>query len=162
MEVFVNDPGLKSLVSAHSFVQGMRPDHLNFLLKCAQLVTFAPNELIFEEREPANQFYLIEQGKVALEAHDLADGTAIIQELGPDEALGWSWLFPPYVWHFRARAVEPTTAIVLSGAHLLVRAEQDHDFGYELMKRVAKIVMNRLQSTRRELLAHRTEAVCPP
>jgi hypothetical protein len=42
--------------------------------------------------------------------------------------------------------------IVLDGAHLLSMAEAHHDFGYELMKRVAQVVIQRLQSTRRQLL----------
>ena len=66
--------------------------------------------------------------------------------------LGWSWLFPPFVWHFRARALDPTTVIVLDGAHLLVACHQNHEFGYELMKRVGQVVIERLQATRKQLL----------
>ena len=152
---------LEPLVSAHSFVQGMRPEHINVLLDCAEVVTFQPGQLVFKEGEPANELYLIEEGRIALEAHEPADGTVIVQVLGADEAMGWSWMLPPYVWHLRARVIEPTTAIALSGAHLLVRAEKDHEFGYELMKRVATIVMHRLQAARRQLLAHQVEHLAP-
>lgn len=152
---------LQCVVSAHSFVQGMRPEHLNVLLDCAQVVTFEPGQMIFKEGEPADELYLIEKGRVALEAHEPADGTVTVQMLGADEAMGWSWMLPPYVWHLRARVLEPTTAIALSGAHLLVRAEKDHEFGYELMKRVASIVMHRLQAARQQLLAHQQDALTP-
>ena len=47
---------------------------------------------------------------------------------------------------------EPTTAVVVSGAHILVAAEKDHDFGYDLMKRVAQVVIHRLQATRERIL----------
>jgi CRP-like cAMP-binding protein len=147
---------LKALLSAHSFVQGMRPEHVQVLFDCAKIVTFQPGQTIFKEGEPANEFYLIEKGRVELEAHEPADGTVIVQMLGADDAMGWSWMLPPYVWHLRARVIEPTTAIALSGAHLLVRAENDHEFGYDLMKRVATIVMHRLQAARRQLLLHQT------
>ena len=66
--------------------------------------------------------------------------------------LGWSWLFPPFAWNFQARAVEPTEVIALSGGHLLSSAERGHEFGYELMKRVAQVVIKRLQSARKQLL----------
>jgi CRP/FNR family cyclic AMP-dependent transcriptional regulator len=72
--------------------------------------------------------------------------------------LGWSWLFPPFAWHFRARALEPTNAIVLNGAHLLIAAERKRDFGYELMKRVAQVVIHRLQATRKQLLDQQIES----
>ena len=75
---------------------------------------------------------MIESGKVALEAHKPANGATLVQTLGAGDVLGWSWLFPPFVWHFQARAIEPTSVIVLNGAHLLAFAERHPDFGYKL------------------------------
>lgn len=89
---------------------------------------------------------------MALEAHEPAAGTQPVQDLEAGDVLGWCWLFPPFVWHFRARALEPTSTIVLSGGHLLMAAERDPDFGYELIKRVAQVVIHRLQATRKRLL----------
>ena len=66
--------------------------------------------------------------------------------------LGWSWLFPPYYWHFDARAVELTEAVFLHGAPLREECEADHDLGYELVKRMAEVMLKRLQATRRQLL----------
>ena len=66
--------------------------------------------------------------------------------------LGWSWLFPPYYWHFDARAIEPTDAVFFYGTRLREQSEEDPAFGYELMKRVAAIVIKRLQTTRMQVL----------
>ena len=66
--------------------------------------------------------------------------------------LGWSWLFPPYYWHFDARAVKPTTAIFIYGTRVRELCENDHDLGYELMRRTAEVVIGRLQSARRRLV----------
>jgi hypothetical protein len=65
--------------------------------------------------------------------------------------LGWSWLYQPFHWHFTARAVEPTEAILLDGCRLLIACEEDHDFGYELMKRISQLVIQRLESAQRLL-----------
>src|SRR6266571_2108151 len=140
---------LESIIVFHPFFQGMKPEHLEVIAGCATEATFESDQILFREGEPANKFYLMQSGRVALEAHELADGTAPVQELGAGDVLGWSWLFPPFVWHFQARALEPTEAVVLSGAHLLNVAERDHEFGYELMKRVAQVVIHRLQTTRK-------------
>lgn len=153
----MKDLELEALLAAHSFVQGMRPEHLRVLLHCAKVISFEPDHLIFKEGEPANEFYLIEKGKVALEAHEPAGSTVTIREVGADDAVGWSWMLPPFVWHLSARTIEPTTVIALNGAHLLVRAENDPEFGYQLMKRVATIVMHRLQAARSQLLANETD-----
>lgn len=149
----LTDDNLTSRIEAHPFSAGLKPEHLAILEAGACKQTFDTNKVIFREGEPAAWFYLIQSGKIALEAHEPGDGTTLIQHLSGGDVLGWSWLFPPFVWHFRARAVEPTKAIVLDGAHLLVAAEKDHEFGFELMKRVAQVTLQRLQATRRQLLA---------
>ena len=150
---------LESVIVSHPFFEGMKPEHLDVIAGCATEATFEPDQILFRKGEPASKFYLIQSGRVALEAHELADGTAPVQDLGAGEVLGWSWLFPPFVWHFQARALELTGAIVLDGAHLLVAAERNGDFGYELMKRVAQVLIHRLQATRKQLLRQQFESI---
>ncbi len=70
----------------------------------------------------------------------------LVQTLGPGEVIGWSWLFPPFIWHFQAQATEPTSTVVLDGGHLLVAAEENPEFGYDLMRRIAQMVITRLQA----------------
>ncbi len=118
----------------------------------ATLAEFEANELIFRETDIASRWYLIQHGRVALEAHVPEAGEMIIQTLGAGDVLGWSWLFPPYRLHFQARALERTQAICLDAAHLLVASEKDHDFGFDLMKRVSQVLMERMQATRQKLL----------
>ena len=78
-----------------------------------------------------------------------------VQVIGRGDVLGWSWLFPPHHWHFGARALEPTTAIFFYGTRLREQCEQDHDFGFEMMKRMTQVVIHRLQATRKQLLSVR-------
>jgi CRP/FNR family cyclic AMP-dependent transcriptional regulator len=149
---------LNEAITDHAFFHGMKSEHLAVLLDGAKEAQFKPGDVLFREGEPANQFYLIESGKVAVETHEKANDTTVVQTLDDGEVLGWSWLFPPFVWHFQARAVEPTSAIILNGAHLLMTAERNHEFGYELMKRVAQVVIHRLQTTRKQFLALQMES----
>lgn len=144
----------------HLFLRGLSQRHVQTLLVGAAVMEFEPGEIIFREGEPANQFYLIESGEVELQSRSAGCGTVRVQTLGEGEALGWSWLFPPFAWHFQARALEPTHVICCDGAHLLVEAEEDHVFGYELMKRVSQIIIHRLQATRKRLVE--SQAVLNP
>ena len=150
---------LTDIIATSPFFSNMAPEHLDIVGACATKAQFKADQIVFQESEPANQFYLIQSGRVAVEAHQPSDGTVLVQILGPGDVLGWSWLFPPFAWHFRARALEPTTAIVINGAHLLVAAERNRDFGYELMKQVAQVVIRRLQATRKQLLDQEIESV---
>ncbi|MDB6058280.1 MAG: cyclic nucleotide-binding protein hydrogenase accessory protein HoxI [Verrucomicrobiales bacterium] len=144
---------LKSIVTGQPFFKGMKREHLAVLCDCGRIAHFEPDTVLFTEGGPANEFYIVESGRVSLEVHEPGGDSAMVTTVGADGCFGWSWLYPPFVWHLSARVIEPTTVVVLNGARLLVRAEEDHDFGYELMKRVSRILMNRLQSTRSELLA---------
>ena len=76
----------------------------------------------------------------------------MVQALGPGEVLGWSWLLPPYEWHYSARAAEPTDVVALDGKALRARCEEDHGLGYEMMKRFALVIVQRLVTTRARLL----------
>ena len=149
---------LNEAITKHAFFHGMKPEHLTVLTEGAKEIEFKAGDVMFREGEPADQFYLIESGKIALETHDPPNGTMLVHTLGAGDVLGWSWLFPPFAWHFQARAIERATVIVLSGGHLLVTAERNHDFGYELMKRVAQVVIRRLQTTRKQLLTLQFES----
>ena len=152
-----NEP-MKTRVALHAFLAGMSHELLALLTDCAMPVRFKKGQTIFREAETANRFYLIETGKVALESSDGPKNSVIIETIGAGDLLGWSWMFPPYVWHFTARAVEPTTAIFFYGTILREYCERDHSLGYELFKRITTVMLKRLQGARKKMLslhAHR-------
>jgi len=141
---------LATLIAEHPFLAGMKPAHLDVLCECAMETQFPKDQLIFREGDLANRFYLIEEGRVALESRVQGERAVLIQTVGKGDVLGWSWLFPPYYWHFDARTLSPTKAIFFYGTRLRAQCEDDHDFGYELLKRMAAVVIQRLQAAREQ------------
>ena len=143
------------ILAAQPFLKGLSTQQLELLLESAISVEFKEGELIFEEGSPANRFYLLLSGEVALESpsEERYDerGPIPIETIGAGSMLGWSWLFPPYYWHFDARAISPVKAIFFYGTRLRAQCENDHDLGYELMKRVTETFIERLQATRKQL-----------
>jgi len=139
-------------VALHPFLAGMNPAHLALLTDCAIPVHYKKGQTILREEEMANRFYLIESGKVVLESGEGFGDLVIVETIGAGDLLGWSWMFPPYVWHFTARAVEPTRAIFFYGTILREYCERDHSLGYELLKRITPVMMKRLQAARRKML----------
>jgi CRP-like cAMP-binding protein len=146
---------VENVIAGHPFLAGFKPAHMHLLVDSAMRVRFETGELIFREGDPANRFYLVEEGRVSLESQLRDEGPVAVQVIGPGEVLGWSWLFPPYYWQFDARALEPTTALFFYGTRLREQCEQDHAFGYEMMKRMTQVVIHRLQATRKQLLSKR-------
>jgi CRP/FNR family cyclic AMP-dependent transcriptional regulator len=143
---------LDSILAEQAFFKGMDPRSLEIIAGCASNVRFAAGDWIFHEGEDASQFYLIRHGKVALKALVPGRGEVPVQTIEEGDVLGWSWLFPPYRWHFSARALELTRATAFDGACLRMKAEADHDLGYELLKRFSQTIIERLQATRLQML----------
>ena len=143
---------LEHIIADHPFFKGLEPSYLELITGCASNVTYEAGVYIFREGEPAEHFFIIRQGKVALEIQAAQHGAIPVETVETGEVLGWSWLFPPYRWHLNARTIEPTRAIMFDGACLRTKCETDHNLGYELVKRVAQVVIERLQATRIQLL----------
>jgi CRP/FNR family transcriptional regulator, cyclic AMP receptor protein len=143
---------LYSLIGQQPFFKGLNPHQLQLLTDSAMEMRFQPGQLIFEEGSPANRFYLVLAGKVVLESVIKERGVVLIETLGPGDDLGWSWLLPPYYLQLSARAVEPTRTIFFYGTRLREQCEQDHDLGYELMKRIAEVMGERLRAMQRLLM----------
>ena len=143
---------LEPLLSRHPFFEGLDSSYLKTLTGCASNVHFSGGQMIFREGEEANQFFLIREGRVAIEVFVETRGPVIIQTLGPGEILGWSWLVPPYRWRFDARAVDEVRALALDGKCLREKCETDPRLGYELLTRFAQVITRRLEATRIQLL----------
>ena len=140
------------ILAEHPFFKGLDQKKLQFIAGCAMNVRFDEGKFLFREGEDANTFYVIRAGKVAIEIFSPKRGALTIQTLREGDVLGWSWLFPPYRWHFDAKALELTRAISLDGKCLRDKCEEDHDLGYELMKRFSDVMIQRLQATRLQVL----------
>jgi len=143
---------IADLLESHPFFAGLSPYALELIAGCASNVHFDAGARIFDQGEPASQFYVIRDGRVALELHSPAKGPLIIDTMSGGEVLGWSWLIPPYQYFASARAVTPVRATALDGVCLRGKSEDDTDLGYQLLKRVTAVMYQRLQSARIRLL----------
>lgn len=144
--------GMAELVLEHPLFAGLPGEHLAPVAGCARNAAFRPGELLLREGDRADTFYLLRRGHVAIEVHSPADGPLVIETVGPGGCVGWSWLFPPYRWHFDARAVDEVGALAIDGACLRAKADDDPRLGYALASRVSAVLLERLQATRVRLL----------
>jgi CRP/FNR family transcriptional regulator, cyclic AMP receptor protein len=142
---------LRPILEKHPFFKDLSSEYLETLTGCAANAVFPAGKYLFHHEEEANQFYLVREGKLAVELHH-PSRQIIINTADAGDILGWSWLFPPYRWHFDVRAVVETRALALDGKCLRGKIEADHNLGYELMKRFAQIMVRRLESTQLQLL----------
>ncbi len=146
------------LLATQPFLQGLSPRHLDKLSYWSKRTVFHAGARLFEEGGRADRFWLIKEGHVALDTQLPGHGTVVVETLGPGAVLGWSWLFPPYRWHFGASALETTLATELDGPGVRELCERDPELGFQLVSRFLGVVVERLQATRLRLLNYATEA----
>ena len=143
---------LEDLLADVALFEGLGDEALALLAGCARNIHFVAGERIFREGGEADVFYVVRQGSVAVESFVPTRGAVTIETIEAGDVLGWSWLFPPYRWHFDARALSTVRATVFDGLCLREKCESDAALGYTLMGRFAQVLIDRLQWTRLRLL----------
>ncbi len=140
-------------LAQHPFLSGLETPYLYMLEKFVAIEQFEAHRKIFECGDPAEKFYLLNSGIVALQTEFIVGrGVVTIETLGSGEALGWSWLFPPYEWRFGATTLEPVEAITFAAADLRKLMNDNCYFGHALSLRVGGVLLKRLQATRHQLV----------
>ena len=144
--------GLERIVREHPFFADLDEGHGRLLCGCAKNVRFKSGEYLLREAEPADAFYLLREGRVALEINAPGRPRFTFQTVTVGDVVGVSWLIPPYRWSYDARAMETVRAISLDATCLRGKCDEDHDLGYDMMLRFVPMLVQRLQATRLQLL----------
>ena len=144
--------GLERIVLEHPFFAGLGPGFGAAISGCARNLRFASDQYLFREDEPANEFYLVRHGTVALELHSPGQPVIVIATLREGDILDSAWLVPPYRWSYDARATELIRVLGVNARCLRDKCEADHDLGYELMKRFVSAMGERLRAARLQVL----------
>ena len=143
---------LARILSEHPFFAGLDGGFLQLAAGCAKNARFEAGQFIFHEGEAADHFYLIREGRVALQISAPGRGAATFLTLGPGEVFGVNWLVPPYRWVYDARTLDHTRAIAMAATCLRAKCEANHSLGYDIMKRLTPILIDRLHATRLQFL----------
>ena len=143
---------IENYLSAHSFFSGLEDDFMKFLSNSAKELRIKKGEVLFQQGKHADKFYLLRSGQVSVQVPALVGPTLELQVLGEGQILGWSWLIPPYRWNFQALALEDSTLLEFDSSDILARCEEDPIFGYELLKRFAALMSERLDAARQKFI----------
>ena len=143
---------LEDLLRRHAFFGGMSQEHLSLLTGCASNRNYRDGEYLFRQSDPAKEFYVVRQGKVSIEVVDPEKGRLPLQTVGFNDVVGWTWVVPPFVHRFDARAIGLTRVIALDGECLRGKLGEDTELGYELLRRFVAVIAERLEAARIQLL----------
>lgn len=144
----------------YPFFGFMNDAQLKGVAMVAEEVVFRPGETILEAGQPAKDLYFLLEGNaeyyylVTTEHDPDYRQEYYISDFDPGDIFGISALIEPYVYTSTVRAGKKgCRAIRLEASALRALCEVDHDLSCGLLRAVAEAAMERLQSTRAQLIA---------
>ncbi|MFG3292890.1 Crp/Fnr family transcriptional regulator [Streptomyces sp. NPDC048179] len=135
-----------------SALRALPAEYRDRLMRAAQEVSFTPGTRLFEEGGRADRFWIIRTGGVELDMHVPGRRAAVIENLGHNELVGWSWLFGPHVWHLGAGAMTPVRAWEFDAEAVRSMCREDPVLGNAVSQWVGEVLAHRLRAARTRLL----------
>lgn len=129
----------------------LTPPQFDALMHIAQMVEFAPDEVIHREGAESAELFLVVRGHVAIELAGRNE-TLRVETVGPGEEFGWSAMLQGAGRYFQSRALDGVQALAFDATDLRQMCEEDPRFGYVLMSRLLAVVATRLQATRLQIV----------
>lgn len=147
------DPEIAATLKNIPWFAELKPEHFNRIVEAATLRHVRAGEELFKEGDKEDCFYVVIEGRVALSIFVPHRGKVRIYTAEPMDMIGWS-VATPVVRQRTASAtvVQPGRLVAFDAEKVRQMCEEDHDFGYLFMRRVANIIAGRLLATRLQLI----------
>jgi CRP-like cAMP-binding protein len=128
---------------------------LESLANIAYEVTFQPDELIFNEGDPAHTLYFLLDGwvDIVVEVSERGQQRQLATTLTPGNIFGWSAMVEPYVYTSSAVCASLVQTIGFDRKKLQTLFEADPRLCSTLTTRVCQVIAGRLHSTRRQMVS---------
>jgi CRP/FNR family cyclic AMP-dependent transcriptional regulator len=144
---------LVKALQAIPWFQVMTEEHFQKMVNIAKIFKYEPGQVIFREGDKEDYLYVVLEGRVAIEISIPGRGRMRILTADAMDEVGWSAVTPVVRQRTAgARAVLPSRLVAFDANELRRMCEEDHDFGYYVMRRLANLVAGRLLTTRLQLL----------
>ncbi|MEJ2742134.1 MAG: cyclic nucleotide-binding domain-containing protein [Gammaproteobacteria bacterium] len=143
---------VSQFVREHTLFNGMPSEQVDFIAGCGQLRRFAKGDYLAQENDAAEFFYLIIEGRVVIETHQLHGSATPLLTVNANELVNWSWLIPPYRHRFDARALTALRTVALNGTCIRKKCDIDPKLGFDLLRRLSAVIISSLHNAQFQLL----------
>ncbi len=140
---------------------GLADSDLDAIAGLGVLQEHEAGSALFREGDSADEFFIIQEGKVAVQMTIPADGAQSGKKTTVDiaqanEVLGWSAIIEPHVHTLSAICLRKTSVLAFNGARFRTLLQGNRNASYEIVKGLARVMALRLDDTRRLLVAERS------
>ncbi|MFC1813044.1 Crp/Fnr family transcriptional regulator [Thermodesulfobacteriota bacterium] len=113
---------------------------------------YKKKEMIYQQGDRANHFYIITRGLISLVEFQPGDKVGIVfEERGQGEVFGCASFMKPRNHTLTAMCVEDSEVLVIETDKLIDLFEKDPDVGYKFMKNINQIYFDLYKFAKRQL-----------
>ncbi|WP_299465406.1 cyclic nucleotide-binding domain-containing protein [uncultured Gimesia sp.] len=134
------------------FTAGLSDEDQRKLAVISRLQEFPKGAIVFAEGTDHKDIYVISSGRVEICMSIQARGCLPVLTLEAGDLVGWSSVLKQGEMTATVVAMEDTQAVAIDAAELRELCELDHDIGYQIMKRIASALSQRLVACRLQVL----------
>jgi len=142
----------ETILAALPLFKGLKPGHIQQIASCAEVAQYDAGEFLGRAGDPADTFWVVRQGRVALETHSAGRAPLTLQTVTTDDVIGWSWLIPPHVLRFDIHALTASRALKIDGRRMREVCAHDHELAHVLIERIAQVLVRRMEALSMQLM----------
>ena len=135
----------------HRFFADLDKKQIARFAACGELCQVTAGTLLVKEGSPATAFYALLSGRVAIETRVPSQPPITLQTVESGDVIGWSWI-DAEEWVFDVRTLTDCELIALDAEQVMKVLTGDSELGMEIMRRLNRVVSQRLRATRLQLL----------
>ncbi len=133
-------------ISQLEILRGLSREQRQQIRGLGKTERYKPDTVICTEGAEARSFYLVEDGRVAVESQAARGMRFPLSIVYPGQAFGWSALVPPYVYTATVLSLSDTRVIAIDQKALLSLMKSDPSLGFIIIQNVACVVASRLRT----------------
>ena len=129
-------------ISQSDLFSGLGHHFLKDVMMAAENVSFEDGQVVFNENEQADQFYILASGGIQLYTAKPPQVILFSQKAG--DIIGWSSLIGRKSYSLSAACVGPTVLLRIDQKKMNAILERDHDVGARFFRHLAGVLGKRL------------------
>ena len=140
-------------LESHEVFQFLRPEQINLLSSGAEEVSFGDGDTIFRSGEPADDFFVVLEGQVALRLLRPDGVSVLIDEVTGGAIFGSCVCFQIDTYMLTAQCTEKSRILKIKAPTLKKLMDDDLVIGYSIQTLISRVYFKRYIDTMRKLQA---------
>lgn len=141
-------------LSQFSLFNGLPEPLLKQIAEIGVQTSAKKGEFVFHEGEKADKLHFLLDGSVALRVKltSRPESVTVSFVSTPFQSFGWSGIVPPFHYTSSAECDEDSNLLIIPAQPFMKLMEENPQAGFQVMKRIAEVIADRLRNSRQALL----------